>query len=260
MRLAFLHGFMGAPSSWDDVRAMVRSPVERALALRPLGHGEGSDAPDFDAEVKRLLARLDAGDAGPWLLAGYSLGSRLALGMLLARPKRFCGALLIAPHPGLTHASEIAARLALDEERATRLEQGGLAPFLDAWERLPLFASQRDLPEEKLHAQRRVRLGHDAAELARSLRVLGLGRMPSYGSALASLDMPIAWLVGEQDPRFLALARTAVPELGDARLAVAAGAGHNLLLERPAFVAGELDALWKRVLAARSPAQLPRQA
>jgi 2-succinyl-6-hydroxy-2,4-cyclohexadiene-1-carboxylate synthase len=260
MRLALIHGFMGDASSWDEARAHARSLPPRASCLRPLGHGEPSDARDFDAELRRLLARLDAEHTGRWVLAGYSLGARIALGLLAASPARFAGALLIAPHPGLRHASEARARRALDEQRAARLESEGLEAFVDAWERLPLFETQRSLSGERLRSQRRTRLSHDASELARSLRVLGLGAMPACWPALETLPMPIAWLVGERDARFVALAEAAVGELADGRLSVAPEAGHNLLLERPAFVAAELDALWGRAQIACEPARVGSRA
>ncbi len=256
MRLALIHGFMGACSSWDEVRAASRVVPREASCLRPLGHAEPSGARDFDAEVARLLARLEVEHAGPWVLAGYSLGARIALGMLVAAPARFAGALLIAPHPGLGDVAEARARRALDEERAACLESEGLEAFVDAWERLPLFATQRSLSGERLRSQRGTRLSHDASELARSLRVLGLGAMPSRWPALHALHVPVVWLVGERDTRFVALACEAARVMPDARLCVAPGAGHNLLLERPGVVAEELDSLWRRALSTHDAARL----
>ncbi|MEJ7732454.1 MAG: hypothetical protein WKG00_25020 [Polyangiaceae bacterium] len=151
------------------------------------------------------------------------------------------GVVLVGAHPGLRGSAERAARAAEDDARAVELVDAGLPAFLAAWEQLPLFATQRALPEAVRSAQRAARLAHQARALAESLRVLGLGRMPPRWDALASARARVCLVVGARDDRFLALATQVAAETGAATCRVA-GAGHNVALEAPALLAEEIRA------------------
>jgi 2-succinyl-6-hydroxy-2,4-cyclohexadiene-1-carboxylate synthase len=115
------------------------------------------------------------------------------------------------------------------------LRKRGLIEFVSAWEELPLWQTQQALPEAGRAAKRRERLGHTAEGLARSLDSVGLGRMPDLRAQLASVAIPVDFLAGAEDTQFVALAEELCRIMPRARLSVAAGAGHDLLLERPEF-------------------------
>ena len=242
-----LHGFTGSPQSYS--RIVRRLGVEqRALIPALTGHGDnwrGSAADSFEAEVTRLLA-LQSDVERPRLLCGYSLGARVALGLLSRAPGMFDGALLIGLHPGLDSPSAREERRTLDAHRARVLRERGLSAFMMEWEALPLFASQRALPPNLLDEQRGCRLAHDPEGLARSLEVLGLAEMPNYRPAMASLQVPITLMTGSLDPKFSKMAN----ELADQNAHVQAervdGVGHNILLEAPSVVASALAAIAER--------------
>ena len=242
-RLVLLHGFTGAPSSWNDVVARLEPTP---LVLAPALTGHDPDHPDagedsFDDEVARIASLVvDWSGGEPVHLAGYSLGARLALALLTARPELFASGTLIAPNPGLATAAERDARRAADERWIALLGRG-IEAFVDEWERLPLWATQSRVPAERMDAQRALRLRHDARGLARSLRALGLGVMPDLRPVLARVRATIDLMVGEEDPKFLRLADATAPMLPDARVVVVPEAGHNLPLERPEAVARELN-------------------
>jgi len=120
-----------------------------------------------------------------------------------------------------------------------------LPSFVDAWEALPLFATQRAVPEAARDQQRQARLAHDAQALAWSFEVAGLACMPDLRAAVASARQPLRWLTGALDTRFTALAASLVhpPWVTHRRVA---GAGHNLLLEAPADVAASLAAFMEK--------------
>lgn len=231
-----LHGFTGAPSSWSAVTSELPGDA-RVLAPLLTGHGRPAvalDVQSFDAELDRLASLLSPGE---WEVAGYSLGARLALGLLVRHRERFSRGILISGRPGLKSPEERVARIATDEELARGLERNGLDSFVDRWERLPLFATQRGLPADVRAAERARREGHEAIGLAHSLRVTGLGQMPSYWDHLEELEIPIEVLAGTLDTPFCALGEAVVGKLPKARFSCIANAGHNLLLERPGEVA-----------------------
>ena len=239
--MLLLHGFTGGPENWDSVVAHLPAELE---IERPalLGHGrEAEDSSEsFTGEVDRLAGRLGV---GPTVLAGYSMGGRVAVGLLARHRRLFSAALLIGAHPGLASAGERANRARRDEALARRLETGSFEAFIDFWQKLPLFESQRELPPALLEAQRAQRLRCRPAGLAGALRTLGPGRMPDYRPTLPALDLPIHLLAGERDDKFVAIARAMAEHLPHGSAETVPGAGHNLILEAPETVAGALVSL-----------------
>ncbi len=239
-RLVCLHGFTGAPEAWDAVLAALPEDVH---AVCPPVVGHDRDLPQagdsFEHEVDRLAAAL-ARLGGPFHLAGYSLGGRLALGLLARHRQLFASATLIGTHPGLGTESERRERAAADDDLASMLERGGIERFVDRWQSLPLFRTQRSLSPEILEVQRARRLRHRPEGLAHALRVLSLGRMPDYRGELPGLDLPVHLMAGERDDKFRRLAEVMGAAMPRATLEVVAGAGHNLILEAPAAVASAI--------------------
>jgi 2-succinyl-6-hydroxy-2,4-cyclohexadiene-1-carboxylate synthase len=233
--LVALHGLLGTPALFDPLAAKLRG--HRVLALALPGHGQPFVAPqDFAATADWLAAQLPA---EPVDVVGYSLGGRLALALLAHHPDRVRRAVILSAHPGL--ALDRDARLAEDEASATFLDAHGLASFVDAWEKKPLFATQARVPPHRLAAQRQARLSHDPRGIAASLRVHGLGRMPDYAEVIAENAGRLVWLVGECDEKFGAIARQLQATTSLAVETIAA-CGHNPLLEEPVITTARIEA------------------
>ena len=236
--LLLLHGFCGCPASWNPVRARL-GPGLHIEAPPLVGHAEGprpSLVPDFEAEVERLRALAEL-RPGPRHLVGYSLGGRLALGLLVRHQHLFSGATLIGVHPGLASEPDRSQRRLSDQRWCDLLERGRLLEFVDQWQAQPLFASQQCLPPEVVDEQRRQRLQHRPEDLAGSLRRLGLGSMPCYLDRLAAITVPVQLVFGERDTKFKVLAAEMARALPHAELVALPGVGHNPVLECPGRVA-----------------------
>ncbi len=236
--LLLLHGFLGAPSSWDAVLAALPHHGPAWCPWLP-GHGPAPPTPvTWDATVQALADALPAGA----VLAGYSLGARLALAAALRHRDHLHGTLLVGGHVGLGDGQARAERAALDAGRASALRCGPLEAFVADWEALPLFASQRALPAQQQAQQRAARLAHDPRALAWAFEVAGLAQMPDLRPAVAAAAQPLCFLTGALDERFSALAAALArpPWVTHRQLS---GAGHNLLLEAPADVARQIQAL-----------------
>lgn len=241
-----LHGFTGSPKSWK--RVVERADLGSALIPSLTGHGRDWRArtvASFEGEVIRLASLASSTDP-PRRLCGYSMGARVALGLLARKPKLFDAAVLIGVHPGLGEEAARAERREIDAHRARLLREEGLATFVAEWEELPLFATQRGLSPEVLAEQCENRLTHDAEGLARSLEMLGLAAMPDYGPVLASLEIPITIMAGSLDPKFSRIAKALAKRNPRIEVALANGVGHNVLLEAPDAVVAALKSAENR--------------
>jgi 2-succinyl-6-hydroxy-2,4-cyclohexadiene-1-carboxylate synthase len=226
VRIALLHGFAGDAHAWDDTRAAWPTSDDELSAIALPGHGGGDVAEtwrDNVVQVERAVAGAD-------LVVGYSLGARVALGLVVER--RIERAILIGVNPGLSDG-ERSARRAADAEWAALLRTRGVAAFSDAWQAQPLFASQSSVDPRRLAARRARRCALDAEALARSLEVMGLAEMPDMRSELGAANVTL--IVGALDTKFAALAHAlAAPTV------TIAGSGHDPTLEQPHALAREL--------------------
>ena len=234
--LLALHGFTGSPRSWDFLPSEPKGATRFVPAL--VGHfgAEADDhVLDFEAEVDRL-AQLSVA-ASTLHVVGYSLGARLALGFALRHPARVSRLTLISGHPGLASDTERSERRAADARWCELLLNHGSVAFVDAWQAQSLWATQAQLDAATLSRKRSERLSHDPAGLSRSLRATGLAEMPNYRPGLAQLTVPLTLLAGALDTKFRKLAEQMAKTVAHSELAIVDGAGHDLLLERPEFIA-----------------------
>lgn len=234
--LVLLHGFTGSSGAWGDgvVDGLASSGSPPVLVDLP-GHGQraGVLAPwRFTVEAVAADVLRQAVN-GPVDLVGYSMGGRLALDFALTYPKRVRKLVLESASPGLETEEERARRRVDDEALAKRLEGEGIEAFVDYWETLPLFESQRSLPPEVRAAHRAGRLRNHPASLAAALRSLGPGSLPSHWSDLSRCTMPTLLLAGQLDIRYVDIGRRMQEGMPDARLVVVAGAGHAVHMEAP---------------------------
>lgn len=229
MTVVALHGFLGAPAMWEGL------PSPHVAPWCP-GHGPSPwilSGASFDDVIDHLVAQLLPRE-GRVRLIGYSMGARLALAMLMRYPERVEDAVLVGVTPGIRDDAERAARVADDARLADALLRDGLEAFVDRWEALPLFATQRALPEATRAARRAQRMAHDPEGLAWCLRTLGTGAMPPLWRQLSWCMVPLTLVTGSRDAKFTAIARDMAELAPRARHRIVAGAGHDVVTERGA--------------------------
>jgi len=212
----YLHGFLGSPAVWDGIAR----DSDRRVALP--GHGGGDVQPTWRANL-HVIARAVAGTQ---IVVGYSLGARVALGLVAEGLHPY--AILISVNPGIDDA-ERPARRAFDAEWARRFREEPLEGVLDAWEAQPVFAGR------PFRARRAERLALDPEQLARSLEVMGLAEMPDYRLAV---DGRCHLIAGARDAKFVAIARDL-----HAPTSIISDSGHDPTLEQPAALASVLRSL-----------------
>ncbi|MBP9089092.1 MAG: alpha/beta fold hydrolase, partial [Kofleriaceae bacterium] len=190
-----LHGFANTTAQWDAVAAALPASIRlRAIALP--GHVDGAPlGPTWHTALAQLAAVVHPhGQRPARLIIGYSLGARLALGLLAAGHADH--AMLVSVNPGLQFESERAARRAQDAEWAALLRTHGTAAFARAWHAQALFASQQQVPAELRTVRAMERMRHDPAQLAAALACMGLAAMPDYRETIAAQQHRLHLVVG----------------------------------------------------------------
>jgi 2-succinyl-6-hydroxy-2,4-cyclohexadiene-1-carboxylate synthase len=231
-----LHGFMGSSADWRETMAALEDRTF-CVAVDLPGHGASLGLPPesytLDGAARAAIRVLDELEIRRPSISGYSMGGRIALYLALRYPERCSGLFLESASPGLKSAEERAARRAIDEERARRLESGGFEAFVCDWYRQPLFASlarDENLLGQTIEARRR----NEPAELARSLRGMGTGSQPSLWRELEGLAVPALAVAGGLDEKYVRVSSRMAginPRIGSA---VVPAAGHSVHAEAPA--------------------------
>jgi 2-succinyl-6-hydroxy-2,4-cyclohexadiene-1-carboxylate synthase len=235
--LILLHGFTGQSASWERIREPL-GPDHRTIAIDLIGHGQ-SDAPadasryTFDRVVDDLAAiTAKMGiERAAWL--GYSMGGRLALALALRYPRLVASLILESTSPGIASTTDRRRRRAADEALAERIEQHGIAQFVDEWERLPLWQRQSALPACVLKTQRDIRLRNRPTGLAGSLLGMGAGVQEPLWHRLPELRLLTLLIAGQGDEKYARLANEMAAAIPHADLFLAAEAGHAVHLEYP---------------------------
>lgn len=219
----------------DPARDVADSPTSD-----PINHPVADPLASLGAVCDRVAAivRLVAAAEGAPVLVGYSMGGRIAAETMVRHPGLPLAGLVLES-AGLGPADD-AARAALarrNGEWAAWLREGGVAAFMDWWETLPLFATQRELPPATRAAIRADREAHDAETLARSLEAWGAHHQAAESETAAALAQmrvagrPVLYLAGSRDEKYAALA--ARVRAADLPAMLVEGAGHNVHLEKP---------------------------
>ncbi len=236
--LLLLHGFTGSGRSWQPLLGHL-SHHFLVITVDLPGHGLSVmpddpgrfTIPSIAADIDLLLREIGCTQTA---VLGYSMGGRLALYLAAHYPDRFHRVILESASPGLKTQTEREARQAADEKLAARIEALGIRSFVEDWERLPLFSTQRDrLSPEAQHRLRQGRLRNDPAGLAKNLRQMGTGVQPSLWPALGTITQPVLLIAGRDDVKFMHIAEEMASAMPQATMAAVTGAGHTVHLEQP---------------------------
>jgi len=216
----FIPGFMQRGDAWRPVAELLPERYPSTL----LEHAEHS----FEGRLREIL------ESGASVLAGYSLGGRLALRAALRSPESFAGVVLVGSTAGIEEGPLRVQRAEADEKLASWIEAMPIEDIVSLWERQPLFADQSDALVE---SQRAGRLSQDPRSLALLLRTAGQGVLEPVWHELRDLDLPLLAIAGARDEGYTAAAKRIASIAPRARAAIVENAGHAAHLQRPDEVA-----------------------
>ena len=236
--IVLLHGFTHTGASWDPVVAELGGSY-RVLAPDIRGHGEASEAKPVTLEAVLDDVTALAG-ARPVTLGGYSMGARIALHVAVEHPDLVERLVLVSGSPGIADPDERSARRSDDDQLADELEELEIEELALRWAMgTPVLAGQ---PPHVAAAAHEDRLRNTSHGLARALRGLGTGALPSLWDRLGDVRVPVVLIVGERDAKFRGIASEMRSLFGGpVDVVVAPGVGHAVHLEAPDLVAAAIS-------------------
>ncbi|MFC4714430.1 2-succinyl-6-hydroxy-2,4-cyclohexadiene-1-carboxylate synthase [Planococcus dechangensis] len=243
--IVLLHGFTGSTVTWNRVMRQLKG--YKLVAIDLIGHGK-TESPfeaeryHMDQQLEDLEAISKALQLTAFALLGYSMGGRTALAYACEYPERVQCLLLESASPGLYVEQERSKRRESDAALASYIREQGIERFVEKWERIPLFESQKSLSESVKQEVRTERLSQSPLGLANSLLGMGTGSQRSYWDCLPTLNMPVLLVTGEGDPKFCSIAREMDKMLPNSQHRIIS-AGHAIHVEKPVEFATMVEEL-----------------
>ena len=238
--LVCLHGFTGTLHTFDFLDDQLSGV--NILALDLIGHGQTSvHVPTthyaMSQVVQDLHTCLEKLGLTECFLLGYSMGGRVALAFATTFPQMVLGLILESSTAGIKEAVLRANRRKQDQKWIHLLREEGLKAFVLQWQEVPLFASQKALPQTVQLRVYQERMSQNRWGLANSLAHMGTGAQQNYWSQLAKMEMPLLYLAGEFDAKFCQIGQEMVHLWqNQAQLEIISSAGHCIHLENPKAV------------------------
>lgn len=234
MTIVFLHGFLGSQLDLQPIAEPLKSSMG-TLCLDLPGHGQAIGLPaetySFLGAANFVLEQIQ--HLPKPALYGYSMGGRIALYLGLTYPDRFSRLFLESTSPGLATKADRASRRTQDAKLATDL-QTDFPAFLQSWYGTELFETLRENPSfpELLYRRR----NNNPTELAKALNGMSTGAQPPLWKKLKAIPIPIDFLIGAHDWKFLTLNQKMAFTAPMGRLNIIPGVGHNTHVECPEMI------------------------
>lgn len=245
--LHFLHGFLGLAEDWNIVLSDFPhfSCIAHALEdYMPTCHPEiltrnehvsltlhktispfKSWAQKFNDHVFSRQNQTNQKN----ILIGYSLGGRLALHSL-QETSNWDAAILVSVNPGLTNDSLKIQRFQQDEIWAQRFANEAWDSVLDAWNHQSVFTNQKN-------TLKRCEDSYNRNLLSTMMRCFSLGLQNDLRDVIKKIQIPILWLVGEHDEKFVKIAQEMSNLSYHVKHAIVPQSGHRIPWESQDYFA-----------------------
>jgi 2-succinyl-6-hydroxy-2,4-cyclohexadiene-1-carboxylate synthase len=233
----FLHGFTGCAIDWWPVVSSLNINYNYYL-VDLVGHGK-SDSPEesnyysIESIVNQLKEIIISNSNGKNVLAGYSMGGRIALNFALKFGIMLKGLILESSTWGISDEDLRKERTRQDEKLADFIYNNSIDKFIDYWMNIDLFNSQRRLSNDMLNQIRKRKLENNKTGLANTLRCSGTGIMNPLYNNIKDIKLKTLLITGELDSKFTNINTEMVNLFNNAEHRIIKNAGHNTHLEEP---------------------------
>ncbi|CAJ1424556.1 unnamed protein product [Effrenium voratum] len=239
--VVLLHGWLGEKADWLGVsQILVEEHGCSVLTLDLPGHGDSQVEADdpwaastlfsLPLVVEALADLFDRLHLDRVLLAGYSLGGRVAMAFADSFPQRCLGLVALSANPGISLGARL-ERWQQDQLQAQKLLEG-MDAFLSKWYKAPLWAGLQDRRPDVYARMMEKRRRNHVSCAARSLLGLSLAHQPDF----RHLRLPFWYMYGELDTKFAEIGK----ELASTATVESLPCGHAVVEECPREVASLL--------------------
>ncbi|WP_246231678.1 2-succinyl-6-hydroxy-2,4-cyclohexadiene-1-carboxylate synthase [Sporosarcina jiandibaonis] len=243
--IVFLHGFTGSAGTWSEITGLLKEKFH-TIAIDLIGHGKTTAPRDpgrysMEKQIADLETLFNELNIEKFILLGYSMGGRIALSYTIMYPKRVESLILESSTPGLKTNNERMERMSNDKLLAQRINSEGIRSFVEFWESIPLFYSQKKLSAEHQQRIRDERLSQNEVGLSNSLLGIGTGSQPSNWHRLKEINVPVLLITGEFDRKFIKIAQEMKKALHYSKHCSVKDAGHAIHVEKPTLFATMIE-------------------
>lgn len=228
----FLHGFWGTPQDFKLVEQHLSKSeninfqnVELEKYAPEKGFKDFADCLNAKAETT----------AGKKYLVGYSMGGRLALHALMAKPEIWSGVVLISSHPGLREPKDKAQRTHWQNQWAEKFLTLSQQDLEERWGAQEVFKQTTPQKKSELNDENR-------RFLAAALMLWGSDRHLFTWNELKNCKTRLLWCMGEDDHKYQQL----MSDMRDLQLpgdfVTIPQAGHRLIFDQPQKLAEKITA------------------
>ncbi|WP_179194864.1 2-succinyl-6-hydroxy-2,4-cyclohexadiene-1-carboxylate synthase [Bacillus sp. EAC] len=234
--ILLLHGFTGSKETWANLINRLKQNFH-VIAIDLLGHGE-TESPNHEGRymmepaAKDLYDFLTKKQIETVHLLGYSMGGRLALYFALAYQNKIRSLILESCTAGLISDEDRIMRIKQDHDLSSLILNKGIESFVDYWENIPLFSSQKSLPRNIQENIKIGRLNQSPIGLSNSLKGMGTGVQPSLWNRLISLESKTLLVCGEFDEKFCLIMGKMNDKIVNSEIIKIPSAGHAIHVEQ----------------------------
>ncbi|CDZ81738.1 2-succinyl-6-hydroxy-2, 4-cyclohexadiene-1-carboxylate synthase [Candidatus Rubidus massiliensis] len=216
LNLHVIHGFLGQPTDFDFVEC------ENVTVIKHSIWDNMKDTCDFSSWSQNFIQKIEPGFN---LLMGYSLGGRLSLHLLEMFPSYWKGAIFISTHPGIDCEKEKKDRYINDKKWADIWLKEDWTHALNQWNAQKVFKTTSK-------EQKKYEKTFNREWLAKALVNFSLSRQKNFKFFLESINIPLLWLVGQNDEKFVSLSEHLLFRNQHSSKIVVKDAGHRIHLDQ----------------------------
>jgi 2-succinyl-6-hydroxy-2,4-cyclohexadiene-1-carboxylate synthase len=232
MEFHFLHGFLGLPSDWETFSSHFKKwdchfhSIEKHIKNE---ENDGSQCFElWSQSFNRSIFLNHGSNKNKKILIGYSLGGRLALQSLIAPDAQWDAAIIISANPGLLKEQEKIERILSDGIWAKWFLNEPWEGVLEKWNSQGVFSHfKNNLTRHEKDFNKRV--------VAQMLSDFSLGKQENLREKIRELHIPILWLAGERDKKFVNIATEVEGLNKQIQTKIIPEAGHRVPWENPSF-------------------------
>lgn len=229
MTFHFFTGFLGYKTDFDHIIRNLESKL--SIAFDSEVHSVSSDfefsEEPSSLEVLTVLTSKVEKTSGPRIGIGYSLGGRILLQLMQFKAGLFDAVIFLSTNPGLADEQVRLLRCGVDERWAKRFLRDEWVDVIHDWNAQDVFNGSGFEPDRPIERYRR-------SQLAWILREFSVGRQKDFRTLLGDFSVPIYWLVGEFDKKYVAV-MSELKELHRDKIQfdLVTSAGHRFYLDQP---------------------------